>query len=220
VIESVLLDVDGTLVDTTYVHTLCWWQAFRRAGMDVPMVRIHRAIGMGADHLIRHVVGEIGEQDAGGLPAAHDAIYATHWPALRLLPGARELISRCHDEGLVTVLASSAGADELQVLRRLLDADQWLDHATSAADADASKPAPDLVEVALDKAGVPASSTLFIGDSIWDAKACRTARVRCIAVECGGTPAADLVEAGAERVFRDPAELLEHWAELAAETSR
>ncbi|MBE7187439.1 HAD family hydrolase [Jatrophihabitans endophyticus] len=204
--HAVLFDVDGTLVDSTYPHTLAWWQAFRRADLDVPMWRLHRCIGMGPDQLVPAVTDA--DVDVDALAESHDAIYSTFWPSLRALPGARDLVRRCHDSGLVTVLASSAGSREVQVIRGLLDCDDALDHATSSDDADDSKPAPDLVSVAVRRAGVDAAEVVFVGDAVWDVHACVEAGVTCIGLECGGTSAAELEEAGAAAVFRDPADLL------------
>lgn len=222
-VVGVLFDVDGTLIDTNYLHAIAWWQAFRRAGLDVRMADIHRAVGMGADKLIPHLVGEqLGGQQPGGehddeqattLSSDHDAIYSTWWPALRPLPGATELVQRCREAGLVTVLASSAKSQELAVIRRVLDVDAHLCEVTSSEDAQRSKPAPDLVQVALDKAGLASSGSVMVGDSVWDVRAAAGAGVRCIGVECGGTSAAELREAGAIEVYADPQDLLERWGE-------
>ncbi len=209
---AVLFDVDGTLVDSTYLHSVSWWQAFRRAGHDVTMAHIHRAIGMGADQLVPQVLDrDVDDESLESLATAHDVLYATYWPALRALPGARDLVRRVHAEGVTTVLASSAGEDEVAVVRRLLDIDEVLDHATSSADADSSKPAPDLVQVALGQAEVDADEAVFVGDAVSDVLACARAGVRCIALECGGTGAAELREAGAVEVHAGPAALLEAW---------
>ncbi len=214
--RGVLFDVDGTLVDSGYIHAVCWWQALRQHGHVIPSATIHRAVGMGVDQLVPHVLGasadDLGEDATAALAASHDALYATYWDRLEPLPGARELVRRCHDEGLVTVLASSAGSTELDALRAALDVDELLDHVTSSDDSDASKPEPDLVEVALAKAGLRPREALFIGDSVWDVQAAAGAGVDCIGVECGGTSEAELREAGAVDVFRDPAQLLERWA--------
>ena len=208
--RGVLLDVDGTLVDSGYIHAVCWWQALRQDGRDIPTATIHRAIGMGGDRLVPHVLGEdVDDEVVSALTASHDALYSAYWARLRPLPGARELIRACHDAGLVTVLASSAGATELDVLRAVLDLDDVLDHVTSSDDGDSSKPDPDLVEVALAKGGLRPDEAVFIGDAVWDVHAAAAAGVRCLAVECGGTSEAELREAGAVDVFRDPADLLQ-----------
>lgn len=206
--RGVLFDIDGTLVDTSYLHTVSWWQAFRRAGLDVPMARIHRAVGMGAENLVHEVTGGEADDRLEELQAGHDAVYATHWPALRLLPGARELVLHCHRAGLVTVLASSASAPELEVLTRVLDLEDAIDAATGSADAEASKPAPDIVQVALDKADLEPENAVFVGDAVWDVHASAKAGLRCVGLESGGTSAAELREAGAVATYTDAADLL------------
>lgn len=206
--RGVLFDVDGTLVDSSYLHTVCWWQAFRQYQRDVPMAAIHRAIGMGSGELTRHLVPGITESEIADLRASHDAHYAGHWAGLRTLPGARELVRHCHQTGLVTVLASSASQRELAVLRQVLDVDEAIDHATHSDEAGAGKPAPDLIQVALDKAGLAASQAVYVGDSVWDVQACQAIGLDCIGLECGGTSAAELREAGALTTFEDPADLL------------
>jgi HAD superfamily hydrolase (TIGR01509 family) len=210
--RGVLFDLDGTLVDTSYLHTVSWWQAFRQAGMDVPMARIHRAVGMGGDHLVHEVTDGAADEQTEQLTLSHDALYSAHWPALRLLPGARELVRHCHQAGLVTVLASSASSAELDVLTTVLDLDEVIDAATGAADAGSSKPAPDIIEVALRKAGLRPDDAVFVGDAVWDVQACAKVGVRCVGLECGGTSAAELLEAGAVQTFRDPADLLARFA--------
>lgn len=211
--RGVLFDVDGTLVDSSYIHAVCWWQAFRQAGYDVLTSAIHRAVGMGSERLIPHVLGDDVEVDRDALSAAHASIYSTWWPALRALPGAAALVRRAQEKGLATVLATSASDRELTVLRRVLGADAWIDHATSASDSDASKPAPDIVESALAKAGLAPSDAIFIGDAVWDVHAANKADVRCIGLECGGSSEGELRDAGAVQVFRDPADLLARWDE-------
>jgi HAD superfamily hydrolase (TIGR01509 family) len=211
--RGVLFDVDGTLVDSGYIHAVCWWQAFRQQDRDVPMSLIHRSVGMGADRLVPHVLNDADVDDdlIAELTASHDALYSTYWPQLRPLPGAVELVRRCHEAGLVTVLASSAGATELAVLRQVLDVDDCIDEATSSADGDNSKPEPDLVLAALDKAGLAAEDAIFLGDAVWDVKASAQAGIDCVGVECGGTSEAELREAGAIAVYRDAADLLANW---------
>jgi HAD superfamily hydrolase (TIGR01509 family) len=208
-LRAALFDVDGTLVDTNYLHTTAWWEAFARAGHDVPMASIHRAIGMGSDRLLDALLPEDRDPAADDIiKIAHSALYQVYWPQLRPLPGAADLLRACHDAGLRVVLASSADPRELDVLREALDAEDAIDAATSAGDVDASKPAPDLVHVALDQAGTDPAQTVFVGDSVWDAQACQKAGVPCIGVLSGGTSREELLDAGAAAVYGDPAELL------------
>jgi HAD superfamily hydrolase (TIGR01549 family) len=208
--RGIFFDVDGTLVDTAYIHTVTWWQALRRHGHDVPMALIHRSIGMGGDQLLDHVLPE---RDRSGDEAMKDVrveYYKQYWDDLRPLPGARELVRECHRRGLRVVLASSAKPPELEALRRALDVDDALDDATGAGDADAAKPNPDILQVALSKVDIPPQSAVFVGDAVWDAVVARKVDVPFIGVESGGTSAAELRENGAVAVFKNPAELLEH----------
>ena len=207
--KAVLFDVDGTLVDTTYLHTVAWWEAFAQAGHDVPMAWIHRAIGMGSDQLLDVLLpAERDTSSDAAISAAHGALYSVYWSRLRPLPGAADLLRACHQHGLRVVLASSADPAELDVLMAALDADGAVDEATSGGDVDQSKPAPDLVQVALDKVGLRPAEAMFVGDAVWDAQACQRAGVPCVGVLSGGISQAELLEAGAVRVYRDAAEIL------------
>jgi HAD superfamily hydrolase (TIGR01509 family) len=208
-VKAVLFDVDGTLVDTNYLHTVCWWEAFAQAGHEVPMAPIHRAIGMGSDQLLDALLpaGRDTAADAG-ITAAHRALYSVYWCRLRPVPGAADLLGACHRRGLRVVLASSASPDELAVLRAGLDAEDAIDEATSAGDVEHSKPAPDLVQVALDKADLGSGEAVFVGDAVWDVQACQRAGVDCIAVLSGGISRDELLSAGALRVYQDAAEIL------------
>jgi len=212
-VRGVLFDVDGTLIDTTFLHAVCWWQAFRQHDIDAQMAVIHRSVGMGSDKLVGNVLGDTSDVDVDALSASHAALYSAYWPQLRPLPGARELLLRCHEAGLVTVLASSAKERELGVLRRVLDCDEAIDVATSSADAEASKPAPDILEVALHKAKLSAEEALFVGDAVWDVHASSKLGIACIGLECGGTSAAESLEAGAFATYSDPQDLLVHSTE-------
>ncbi|UNK44865.1 HAD family hydrolase [Arthrobacter sulfonylureivorans] len=214
--KGVLFDVDGTLVDSNYVHVLAWWQAFRQAGVDVPMAAIHRCVGMGGGRLIEELLDD-GRDRSGDeqIKAAHRAVFSTYWPALRRFDGAREVVDRAAAEGLAVVLASSAEEAELAVLRRVIDADGSITAATSSADADNSKPAPDILQAALDAAGLRAEDTVFVGDAVWDIQAAGDLGIPCIGLECGGTSADVLTQAGAAEVYRNPQDLLEHFSESA-----
>lgn len=207
--HGVLFDVDGTLVDSNYQHTIAWWQAFRRFGHDIPMAEIHRAIGMGGDRLVAHLLGEdrVSEQDAE-LDSTHGAIFSSYWPSLRAFKGAAELIRRCAEDGLTVVLASSASNDELGVLREIIDADDAITGATSSDDAKNSKPSPDILEAALEIGGLPADNTVFVGDSVWDVLAASKLGIPTIGLASGGTSEAELRDAGAVEVYKDIQALL------------
>lgn len=207
---GVLFDVDGTLVDTTYVHAVCWAEALLASGHVVTMSWVHHAIGMGSEELLDYLLGEDRDtNDDEEMIAGHLALYRQHWGNLRPLPGATDLVHACADRGLKVVLASSASSDELATLRRALDADDAIFAATSSSDADAGKPRPDILQSALHESGLDADSVVFVGDAVWDGAAAARATIAFLAVTCGGTTVADLREAGALEVWRDPADLLE-----------
>jgi HAD superfamily hydrolase (TIGR01509 family) len=202
--RGVLFDVDGTLVDTTFLHATSWWQAFRQFNVDVPMARIHRAIGMGPDHLLDHLLGERRDRSKDAkMSDAHMALQAAYWARLRPTIGAKDLLTACARRGLRVILASSAADDELAALRGAIDADDVIDAVTTADDAQSSKPSPDIVHIALRKGGLSAGRAAFVGDAVWDVYACAKADV-----PCGGTSEAELREAGAVEVYPDPAGLL------------
>lgn len=211
-VNGVLFDVDGTLVDTTYLHAVTWWEALRQGDHDVPMSTIHHAIGMGSDKILDALLGEERDRSGDGkLTDAHAALYSVYWQRLRPLPGAADLLRACAAAGQRVVLASSANERELAALRQALDADDVIKVATSASDADESKPAPDILGVALDRAGLAATEVVFVGDSVWDVRAAAHLEIPCIGVTCGGTSAEELNRAGAVAVYRDPAHLLDEF---------
>lgn len=200
---GVLFDVDGTLLDTNYLHTVAWSRALRDAGEWAPMNAIHRLVGMGGDQLLPELLGRMNDK-AKARRADH---YRPLMADARVFPGAGDLLRRCHDEGLLVVLASSAPVDELTELRKLLDADDAIDAATTADDAEKSKPAPDIFLAAMERAGVDPGRAVVVGDSIWDIQAARSAGLACVAVETGGFSQHELSEEGARHVYRDVEEL-------------
>jgi HAD superfamily hydrolase (TIGR01509 family) len=210
-VAGVLFDVDGTLVDTTYLHAVAWWAALRQFGHDVPAARIHRGIGMGSDKILPYLLGDRrdpAEDDA--VAQAHGALFGADWDRLRPLPGAVDLLRACAGRGLAVVLASSASERELAALRRALGADDVITAATSSADAAESKPAPDILLAALHQSNVDPARAAFVGDSVWDVQAAGRLALPCVALTCGGTSAAELREAGAAELYDDPAVLLAH----------
>ena len=209
--RGVLFDVDGTLVDSNYLHAVAWWQAFRRMDHDVPMSAVHRAIGMGGDKLVEHLLGPDRNKDNDEkLDATHGAIFSTWWPSLRSFDGARDLLLACANNELTVVLASSASEAELTVLRTVINADSAISAATSSSDAEESKPAPDILQAALDSADLAAEETVFVGDSVWDVKAAAALKIPTIGLLCGGTSEAELRDAGAEEIWNNPRELFEN----------
>ncbi|MCQ4043767.1 HAD family hydrolase [Streptantibioticus rubrisoli] len=207
--RAALFDVDGTLVDTNYLHVVTWWEAFRQSGHTVPMTAIHSAVGMGSDKLVAHLLGDGRDsgQDAE-IAQAHKALFATYLERLHPLKGASDLLRTVSQRGWQVMLASSAGEYELNAMRSAIGADEYIAAATSADDVDASKPAPNLVMRALDRAGVSASRAVFVGDTVWDVESSAKAGVDCVALLSGGVPGADLRRAGALAVYEDPGHLL------------
>ncbi len=204
-----LFNVDGTLVDTNYLHAVTWWEAFRQHGHHVPMARIHRAIGMGSDKLLDHLLP--GNRDRAAddeLRSAYTALYAPYWLRLRAFDGAADLLRACANRGLRVVLASSATEREMRALREALNAEDVVTAATSAGDAEESKPAPDILQIALERGGVAPDAAVFVGDTVWDVEACKKVGLACIALRTGGIGNDELREAGAAEIYDGPAELL------------
>ena len=197
-----ILDIDGTLVDTNYHHALAWYRAFRQQGHVLPIWRIHRHIGMGGDKLVEALAGEEGEREQGDdIRAIEKPLFMAMIEEVEPLAGARDLIADLKQAGHTVVLASSAKEDEVDHYLDLLDARDLADDWTSSADVEETKPAPDLVESALDKAGAEPSEAVMIGDTPWDVEAARRAGLPTVAVMTGGFSRAELVEAGAVAVF-------------------
>jgi HAD superfamily hydrolase (TIGR01509 family) len=196
---GVLVDLDGTLVDTNYLHTLAWSRALQDVGEWAPMNAIHHLIGMGSDQFVEELLGH---QNPDAIEARHRR-YQELIGEARVLPGAAETLARWHDTGLVVVIASSSPRDELEVMLELLDAGDAIDAVTSADDVDQSKPHPDVFDAGLRAGGVDAQRAVVVGDSVWDVEAARRAGLVCLGVESGGVCAADLRAAGAVLVCRD-----------------
>lgn len=207
--RAALFDMDGTLMDTNYLHTVSWWEAFRQAGHIVPMADIHHAIGMGSDHLLDRLLGEARDRRGDdAISGAHKALYGAYGPALAPLDGAADLLRAVAAKGHRVVLATSADRNELALMRAALDADDVIADATSKDDVSASKPAPDLVTQALKRAGVPAGRAIFVGDTVWDIEAAGKAGVPCVALLSGGIGQAELEKAGAAAVYQNPRHML------------
>ena len=203
---AAILDIDGTLVDTNYQHALAWYHAFRQQEIVVPIWKIHRAIGMGGDQLIPHLIGEERAEELGdALKAAEDPLYLTMIEQVEPFAGAHDLIADLKDKGHTVILASSAKGKDLDHYLDLLDARDLVDGWTTSDDVEETKPQPDLVNAALEKAGV--DSGIMVGDTTWDIEAAKRAGQETIAVLTGGFGADELKEAGAIAVFESIEEL-------------
>ena len=205
---ALLVDIDGTLVDSNYLHIDAWSKAF--ADLDAPRDtwRVHGTIGMDSSKLLETLLGEDASRLSDEAKNLHQSYYAATAPRLRAFDGARELLAEVSRRGGIVVLATSAPEEELTLLRDVLDSEDAIDHVTSSEDVEEAKPQPDLVQVALDRAGVDASHALFLGDAVWDVEAAARADVRCIGVLSGGVSEADLRAAGAIEVYADVATIL------------
>ncbi len=206
--SAAILDIDGTLVDTNYHHALAWDRAFAEHGVEVPLWRIHRHMGMGGDQLVGEVAGEEAERAVG--EAVRDAEarrYRELIGEVRPIEGARELIDELKRRGHAVVLASSAKAEEAEHYVDLLGVRELADAWTTSADVDATKPQPDLLAAAMRKAGE--LSAVMVGDTTWDVIAAGRAELKAIGVLSGGYSEAELRAAGAVDVFPSVAELRE-----------
>ena len=205
---AAILDVDGTLVDTNYQHTLAWFRAFRQHGVVLPMWRIHRHIGMGGDQLVASLVSEEWDAEHGDdVRSAEKALYMSLIVEVEPLEGARDLITDLRERGHPVVLASSAKPDEVDHYLDLLDSRGIVDGWTTSGDVEATKPEPDLVAAAVEKAG--GGDAVMVGDSTWDCESAKRAGVPTVGVLMGGFSESELLEAGAACVFHSLVELRE-----------
>ncbi|MCE5289147.1 MAG: HAD family hydrolase [Nocardiaceae bacterium] len=205
-----VLDIYGTLVDSNYQHALAWFRAFRRLGETFPIWRLHRLIGMGGDQLVEAIGGEDLERRLGDeVRKLQTEEVDPLLDEMATLPGARDLLIEIKKRGHRLVLASSAKEHHVDAFLDKLDARDIAEAWTSSADVEESKPAPDLLQVALKKLGVPSdSSSVMIGDSVWDIKAAKNAGMPAIAVRSGGFGNDELEDAGAIAIYDTPRDLL------------
>jgi HAD superfamily hydrolase (TIGR01509 family) len=204
-----VLDVDGTLVDTNYQHALAWYRAFRSLGETFPIWRIHRLIGMGGDQLVAALGGDTVEDRIGD--AARERWVKEADPLMAevaLLPGARELILALKERGHRVVLASSGKPHHVDRALDMLDVRDIVDGWTTSEDVEATKPAPDLLHVALKTIGEPEDApSVVIGDSVYDVEAAKNAGMPALVVRSGGFGDDELRDAGAIAIFDTPADL-------------
>lgn len=213
--DTVVLDIDGTLVDSNYFHTVAWVRAFQELGHDVPAWRIHRAIGMGGDRLVGAVAGDdVEREDGDAVRDAWESEYDAMLDKPALLAGATGLLDALRERGFTIVLASSSIPRHAERPLDLLGAEQRADAWTTSEDAEESKPDPELVDTAIRKAG--GGTAVLVGDSVWDVEAGNRAGIPTIGVLSGGTSSDELATAGAAVVVEDVAELLARVDELLA----
>jgi HAD superfamily hydrolase (TIGR01549 family) len=197
---AAILDVDGTLVDTNYQHAVAWYRAFRDNGIVLPVWRIHRHIGMGGDQLVAALAGEEADEEKGDdIRGAEKEHYTPMIEEVEPLEGARDLIADLKERGHAVVLASSAKEEEVDHYLELLEARDLADDWTTSADVESTKPEPDLVEAAVEKAG--GGDAVMVGDSTFDCEAAKRAGIQTVAVLTGGFAEQELRDAGAVVVF-------------------
>ena len=209
---AAILDIDGTLVDTNFHHAIAWYRAFHQHEIVLPIWRIHRHIGMGGDQLVAALGDDRTEDEKGDdIRAAEKVLYSELIGEVEPLEGARSLIEDLKGQGHAVVLASSAKEDEVDHYLDLLDARDLADGWTTSADVEATKPEPDLVQAAMEKAG--GGEAVMVGDTTWDCEAAKRAGVETVAVLTGGFSEAELRDAGALAVFSSIEELRESLGE-------
>jgi HAD superfamily hydrolase (TIGR01509 family) len=207
-VPAAILDVDGTLVDTNYHHALAWYRAFLAHDIVLPLWRIHRHIGMGGDQLVGSLCGEQVDREQGdSIREDEGNLYMALIDEVRPFADARRLVDTLKARGHKVVLASSAKRHEVDHYLDLLDARDVVHGWTTSGDVERTKPHPDLVAAAMEKAGT--KEGVMVGDSTWDCQAAKRAGVPTIAVLTGGFSEQELRNAGAATVFESLAAVLE-----------
>jgi HAD superfamily hydrolase (TIGR01509 family) len=213
---AVLFDVDGTLVDSNFHHVLAWHHAFLDVGKEVPCWRILGLIGRSGSELVRVLLGdELTDAQGSHVKQLHTKYFVDSAPLVRPLPGARQLLEAVSERGWRSVLATSAGEEELALLRSALDCEDLICAVTSSADAERAKPHPDIVATALERVEADPADAILLGDTIWDVLAARRAGVPAAAVLSGGIDREALEHAGAAAIYAGPLEVCAHLDEFA-----
>ncbi|HVG45018.1 MAG TPA: HAD family hydrolase [Longimicrobium sp.] len=211
--RAAILDVDGTLIDTNDAHAHAWVDVCNEFGYPVAFGRVRELIGMGGDRVLPALTGLSEESETGEeMTARRGKVFRERYlPSCRPFPGARALLERMREEGLQLVVATSASNDDMAALLKAAGVADLIEAKASSSDAEASKPAPDIVEAALANAGVPADEAVMLGDTPYDVKAANRAGVRCVALRSGGWDDDALSDAAA--IYDDTADLLAHYGE-------
>lgn len=208
--RGVILDIDGTLIDSNDAHARAWVDAVNESGRDpITFVRVRPLIGMGGDKVLPALTGLTKDEPEGKrLSERSGEIFRSRYlPEIRAFPKVRELLQRMRDAGLTIVVATSSSKENVKGLLDAAGVRDLIEESTSASDAEESKPEPDIVEAAVKSSGHPASELVMLGDTPYDVEAASRAGVRLIAVRCGGWWADDALE-GATAIYDDPASLL------------
>lgn len=202
--SALILDVDGTLLDTVYLHVMAWWEAFEEQGHQVSGFDIHRAIGRGSGDLVETLLG----QPDDAVQQAHERHWKTLIERSHTFHDVPELIRAVAGRGVQIVYATSGTEQDTETFRAKIGCDDVVAAVVSSGDVEQSKPAQDIVIAALEAVGVSPDRAVMVGDTVYDVRAATAAGVPCIALVCGGISEQELVEAGAVAVYGNPAKLL------------
>ncbi len=210
-LRGVILDVDGTLVDSNDAHTSAWVEALQRGGYNVPREKVRRLIGMGADNLLPEAITVEKDSEEGKRLSDwwREIFTADYLPKLKAFPKTRELLEKMRENRLKLVVASSAEAEMLETLLDIARVADLVESKTSSDDAENSKPEPDIVKAALDRLGMGANEVLMLGDTPYDIEAAGKLGIGVIALRCGGFTDVDLERAVA--IYDDPEDLLKKY---------
>ena len=204
---TVLFDLDGTLLDSTYLQAVAWARSLRRDGRVVPMAHLHRLVGMGGDHITVELVG----RKRTDLSHAQMSEYESLLDEVEPLPGARDLVRRSHDAGLRVVIATASPDDQLRRLLSRLDADRWIDATTSGTDVSPSASTAEIFASAMRRVGAKPESTVVVGDTAWDVEAARHLGIDAVGLLSGGWSTEEFIRTGAAEVYLGPQELLDRF---------
>lgn len=206
--KVVILDIDGTLMDTNYLHTEAWARALEEVDHRTPRAEVHKQIGKGSDQLIREFVDD--EAAAEKVEELHDELYDELQYHGYPLPGAKELITSLGERGYEVWFVTSAKPEELELHQERLESEGKITGIVNSSEVEDSKPAPDIFELALEKTGSSPEETIAVGDAIWDIESAAKAGVQTVAVLSGGAfSEEELKEVGAIAVYKNCAELLD-----------
>jgi len=214
-LTGLLLDIDGTLIDSNDANARAWMEALRTHGVEVNYLKLREGVGMGGDNFLPKIAHIESDSPQGKAisETRGEILKSKYLPTLRAFPQVKELLTRLHQDGLKLVVATSAKPDEADALLKLTGAAALIDTIATTEDAESSKPAPDILQAALKKSGLAADAVLMIGDTPYDVESALKAHVGILGVRCGGWTAPDLK--GALAVYNDPADLLAHYDEWA-----
>jgi len=214
-LKAIIFDVDGTLIDSNYLHAEAWQHAFRKYGYELPLDRLHHQVGKGGDNYVPHfLTPDDNEKFGKELDRCKTELFQRDFASrIKAFPQVRELFQRIRDEGLRVAFATSSKGEELERYKELLGVDELVNEETSKDDARHSKPSPDIFAAALRKLGLQASEAIAVGDTPYDAQACVKLKLPIVGLLCGGFPEQELREAGCFAIYRDPADLLARFDE-------